>query len=203
MRRTKEEAEITRQQLLDTALRMFGEKGYEATRLADIAAESGVTRGAIYWHFKNKDDLVISMIKEKSEDIYQIVESELNQEGKASDKIVNIFKRVAKKMLEDKSFHAFGLLSNYYYTQPEIFDQLLKFHENRQCYFSELLKTLIEKAQKQNEINRDFSPHDIMMMMMCLIEGIINLAQEKKMGFSVDDLNVDNLASIFQAALTP
>lgn len=57
-RRTKEEAEQTRQALLDTALRLFSERGIGQTSLKDVAAETGVTHGALYWHFKNREDLV-------------------------------------------------------------------------------------------------------------------------------------------------
>jgi TetR/AcrR family acrAB operon transcriptional repressor len=56
-RRTKEDAQTTRSQLLQAAIRVFGEKGVSRTSLQDIAAAAGTTRGAIYWHFKNKADL--------------------------------------------------------------------------------------------------------------------------------------------------
>lgn len=60
-RRTKEEAQATRTHLLDTAERVFREKGVSRTSLADIASAAGVTRGAIYWHFENKADLFAAM----------------------------------------------------------------------------------------------------------------------------------------------
>src|SRR5690606_15107874 len=53
-RKTREEALETRQRILDTAARMFGQHGIAATSLQDIAAAADVSRGAIYWHFKNK-----------------------------------------------------------------------------------------------------------------------------------------------------
>ena len=52
-RRTRDEALETRNTILDTAERVFSERGVSHTTLADIAAAAGVTRGAIYWHFKN------------------------------------------------------------------------------------------------------------------------------------------------------
>jgi len=67
MRRTKEEAAETRQALLDAALRVFSRQGYTATRLEDVAAEAGTTRGAIYWHFKSKADLFNTLIAEVSQ----------------------------------------------------------------------------------------------------------------------------------------
>lgn len=56
-RKTKQQALETRQHLLDVALRLFSQQGVSATSLTDIAKAAGVTRGAIYWHFKNKSDL--------------------------------------------------------------------------------------------------------------------------------------------------
>ncbi|MBV4413923.1 multidrug efflux transporter transcriptional repressor AcrR [Enterobacteriaceae bacterium YMB-R22] len=56
-RKSKQQALETRKHILDTALRLFSQKGVSATSLADIAQAAGVTRGAIYWHFRNKSDL--------------------------------------------------------------------------------------------------------------------------------------------------
>ena len=56
-RKTKEEALATRQHILDVALRLFSQQGVSSTSLAEIAKAAGVTRGAIYWHFKDKSDL--------------------------------------------------------------------------------------------------------------------------------------------------
>lgn len=61
-RRTKEDAQHTRQQLLEAAQRVFAEKGVSRTSLQDIALAAGVTRGAIYWHFKNKAELFNAMM---------------------------------------------------------------------------------------------------------------------------------------------
>jgi len=60
-RRTKEEAAITREQLLDAAERVFREHGVAGSSLAEVAAAAGVTRGAVYWHFRDKADLYSAM----------------------------------------------------------------------------------------------------------------------------------------------
>ena len=57
MRKTKLEAEKTRQHLLDAALEVFWRKGVTSASLQEIAEEAGVTRGALYWHFANKEAL--------------------------------------------------------------------------------------------------------------------------------------------------
>lgn len=53
-RRTKEDAQATREALLDAAERVFQQRGVSRSALSDIAQAAGVTRGALYWHFKDK-----------------------------------------------------------------------------------------------------------------------------------------------------
>jgi len=60
-RKTKEDAIETRNHLLDAAEKVFFEKGFGQTSLMDIAEAAGLSRGAIYWHFKNKSDLFEAM----------------------------------------------------------------------------------------------------------------------------------------------
>ncbi len=57
VRQTKENAEITRQRIIDAAREVFLSRGVSRTSMEQIAAQAGVTRGAIYWHFSNKTEL--------------------------------------------------------------------------------------------------------------------------------------------------
>lgn len=61
-RRTKAEADETRTKLLDAAEEVFFEKGVSRTSLGDVAQRAGATRGAVYWHFKDKVDVFSSML---------------------------------------------------------------------------------------------------------------------------------------------
>lgn len=62
MKKTKKDALKTRTALLDAAEKMFYERGVASTTLAHIAGEAGMTRGAVYWHFKNKIDILSALI---------------------------------------------------------------------------------------------------------------------------------------------
>ncbi len=63
VRKTKEAALATRDSILDTAERVFQQRGVSRTSLQEIAQAAGVTRGAIYWHFQNKADLFDAMMQ--------------------------------------------------------------------------------------------------------------------------------------------
>jgi TetR/AcrR family acrAB operon transcriptional repressor len=82
VRRTRDEAAETKSAILDAAEHVFSERGVSHTSLEDIAKAAGVTRGAIYWHFKNKSELFTAMVNRVSLPIEDIV-----RRGAADDAI--------------------------------------------------------------------------------------------------------------------
>src|SRR5579872_3748718 len=61
VKRTREAAERTRDEIIDAAETLFYEHGVSRTSLEQVARAAGVTRGAVYWHFRNKLDLFEAM----------------------------------------------------------------------------------------------------------------------------------------------
>ena len=96
MKRTKEEAAITRELLLKKALVVFSKKGYTAATLQDIGNEANVTRGAIYWHFGSKAELYNSLIREYSARGNLIVQKAASEGGT----LIEILRRVFVCQLE-------------------------------------------------------------------------------------------------------
>ena len=62
-RKSKIEAEKTRERVLASALSLFAKKGYEHTTFTDIAARLKMTKGAVYWHFDSKEALVVELVR--------------------------------------------------------------------------------------------------------------------------------------------
>lgn len=62
MRRTKEDAQKTREQLIDAAEVVFQRRGVTGTSLEQIAREAGMTRGALYWHFRDKGEIFEAIV---------------------------------------------------------------------------------------------------------------------------------------------
>lgn len=80
-RKTKEEAERTRQQIIHAARQVFHECGVSRTSLEQIARAAGVTRGAVYWHFANKADLFFAMREQASVPLLARIDDLLLAEG--------------------------------------------------------------------------------------------------------------------------
>ena len=96
-RKTKQQALETRQHILDVAIHLFSQQGVSSTSLAQIAQAAGVTRGAIYWHFKDKSDL-FSEIWELSESSISDLESEYR--AKFPDDPLSVLREILVYILE-------------------------------------------------------------------------------------------------------
>ena len=83
VRRTKEDAEKTREMLLDAAEEVFLTQGVTSSSLNDIARAAGVTRGALYWHFENKQALFDAMHARVKLPMDELYERAMKEEGNA------------------------------------------------------------------------------------------------------------------------
>lgn len=79
MRRTKEEAEQTREHILKAATKIFSIKGVSRSTLEDIAQEANVTRGAIYWHFKNKIEIFDALFQQLHKPVLEMIMADLER----------------------------------------------------------------------------------------------------------------------------
>ena len=113
MKRTKKEADITRQQLLKSALHVFGEKGFAATRLEDIAEAANVTRGAIYHHFGNKKELFIALFKETVDPVFDIMTKALAENLSPLERIRKMLLDIFENIEENEDFQAHHQLVSY------------------------------------------------------------------------------------------
>ncbi|MER5970639.1 helix-turn-helix domain-containing protein [Streptomyces sp. NPDC002055] len=64
----------TRQRIQDVALELFAEQGYEKTSLREIAEQLDVTKAALYYHFKTKEDIVLGIFEDLSRPLDELIE---------------------------------------------------------------------------------------------------------------------------------
>ncbi len=70
-------AEETRERILDAALKLFRERGFDETTMRDIAAAAGVATGAAYYYFRSKEELVMAFYVRTAEEARDIIPSEI------------------------------------------------------------------------------------------------------------------------------
>ncbi|MFI7415653.1 TetR/AcrR family transcriptional regulator [Streptomyces sp. NPDC049627] len=64
----------TRQRIQDVALELFAEQGYEKTSLREIAERLEVTKAALYYHFKTKEEIIVSLFEDLTQPIEDLIE---------------------------------------------------------------------------------------------------------------------------------
>jgi TetR/AcrR family acrAB operon transcriptional repressor len=106
VRRTALEASKTRAALLDAALFAFAENGVGNTRLADIATRAGLTRGALYHHFHDKETLFSAVLEECWTAVATPVWSELGDDAHSLDHVEAFLTVWINHLRQDERFRA-------------------------------------------------------------------------------------------------
>jgi TetR/AcrR family transcriptional regulator, fatty acid metabolism regulator protein len=75
------------QQIIEAAVRVFARKGYYNSRVSDIAREAGIAAGTIYLYFKTKDDILVSLFRDKMADFVDTVRKAIAVEPDAASKV--------------------------------------------------------------------------------------------------------------------
>jgi TetR/AcrR family acrAB operon transcriptional repressor len=112
VRKTKEDAEITRQRIINAAREVFLNKGVSKTSLEQVASHAGVTRGAVYWHFKNKSELFHAMREQIFLPLIDRMDDLL-----LSDNVLPGQNNDPLKRLEASMQHTIDMLTNHIETQ--------------------------------------------------------------------------------------
>ncbi|HOO47402.1 MAG TPA: TetR/AcrR family transcriptional regulator, partial [Deltaproteobacteria bacterium] len=85
--RRERERQMQRQEMLDTALDLFSQKGYHNVTMHEIANKAEFAVGTLYKFFKNKEDLYSALILEKTEGFYQTIVGALEEGDDEIDKL--------------------------------------------------------------------------------------------------------------------
>jgi TetR/AcrR family transcriptional regulator, fatty acid metabolism regulator protein len=75
------------QQIIEAAVRVFARKGYYNSRVSDIAREAGIAAGTIYLYFKTKDDILVTLFRDKMADFVDTVRKAIAVEPDAASKV--------------------------------------------------------------------------------------------------------------------
>lgn len=65
---------VLKEKILESAIRLFAEKGYQATSIQDIADDCSIAKGSLYKHFSSKEELYISILEKRQQDMIDAVD---------------------------------------------------------------------------------------------------------------------------------
>ena len=174
-RRTNEQAQQTREKILEGALNVFSEKGFSRSTLSDIAKRIGMTRGAVYWHFKDKRELLVELI----EAMHQRETGLLAEKVPALDSLEDMlaqFMAQANLLEQDKElrkFVNFMSMQVEWATEKQIFDRLRDGHLRNAPF--ESFDLVLHKEQQRGRIRPDVDVEEILDILVGMFTGMVRI----------------------------
>jgi len=161
-------ADERRTQIMQAALACFTRKGYNNTTMDDIVAESGLSKGSLYWYFKSKDDLFAAAVMSLLMDVGQEAFTALEQCTTASDKLRALAQAMVDFCKEAKGFFSLFL---------EFWASSHRREEVGQWWIGMLVqyKDLVVEMIEQGIRNGEFKPVDaeqLAWVMMAAYDGL-------------------------------
>ena len=175
VRRTKEEALETRQQILEAAEKAFHARGVARTTLADIAKLAGVTRGAIYWHFSNKADLVQAMLDTLHEPLAEMTRAseskdEMDPLGSMRELLIHLLHQVATN---PKTLR----INEVFFHKCELIDGTFNLAQQRQAAsldYNVRIAQGLNNAKNRGQLPEDLDTVRAAISLHAYIDGILN-----------------------------
>ncbi len=173
-RRTKEEAEQTRQEILKASLDLFSEKGYSKTTFDEIAKRINKTKGAVYWHYRNKPDLLVAIIKDAITKLNEHVCMIMPETNNINDlkKYFLYHAQLIESSPELRKFMFFALYQmewseNIYKKVNKSLEDILDGPQKR-------IKETLTIMKKRGEITKDTNIDEISEVFFCFWKGAVD-----------------------------
>lgn len=192
----------TRTKILDAALDIFSEKNFSNVTMSEIAERVGMTKGAVYWHFRSKNDILVQLIQEKCR------ESESNfmdiyGAPKSIESLGAYYKNALLCPLQDARYKKVHTLMSRRHEWPDDVRAsviaLLKDSGERE---RKILEMLIAKAQSEGRITSEFSAAEVSLTISAVFHGLFTLMLSGVLPPDFAD-RLDFLSASFKKGLAP
>ena len=180
-----------RAQIIEAALACFTRKGYNNTTMDDIVAESGLSKGSLYWYFKSKDNLFAEAMTSVFMDVGQEAFAALEQCTTASDKL-----RVVAQIAADVSKKIEGIFSLFleFWASSPNREEAAQVWLNLLIQYKDIVAGVVEEGVR----NGEFKPVDaepLVWAMMAAYDGLAAYAM------LIPDIDVDRAGQVFVETL--
>lgn len=184
-RRTPEQAALTRESLIDAAERVFHEKGVARATLQEIACAAGVTRGAFYWHFKDKGELFRAMLDRVRLPFEELVEAIPENERPAGElETIRRAGLLAIRRMEEPHFRrVHGILLH----RCEVFGYIDPVAMMREMFTTVAAQTLLRfrRAEAASELRAELDAATANDQFHYLVRGLVYTWHVESQAFSL------------------
>ncbi|MCX5762864.1 MAG: TetR/AcrR family transcriptional regulator [Gemmatimonadetes bacterium] len=191
-------------EILEAALRVFSARSFATTRLEDVAAAAGVTKGTIYYYFKNKEDLLVRLVASRDRELFADLEAQLNGlAGPVSAKLRMLMRKGFCDPADESQRLLHLVIHELHADSPKVFVRAI---QNSLVEGWTLLAKLIEVGKQSGEFRQDA---DAEVAARVFTSGLV-LQQLWRGGMELDTLDpfdkdrmVDSTIELFLHSLRP
>lgn len=174
----KSKGETSREKILESAKKLFNNKGFNATTISDLVDATGMQKGSLYFHFDSKDEIAFEVLKEATKDFISFLDTVLdgNNPGMALD---NFFRAALEKHIST-GFVGGCIFGN---TALEMSDTNLEFAKMIEDVFDswiQKISNVVKRAQDIGQIRDDIHYAQLAGYIVGAIEGGIMISRLKK-----------------------
>ncbi len=208
-RRAKEEAEKTRTRILASALSLFAKKGYVHTTFTDIAARLKMTKGAVYWHFKTKPELLMALLDEMlakfRRQITELLPSgETSFDGLSFPVVADMMVRNAEQIVEDPKGTAFFLLVHEQVqwadaSMEEVRADLLR---NQRFGPYAAFRMAVENDVREGRVRADVDPVQVASVCIAIWDGLVHTRIARFLQCDLEDTLRKSYAAVWESIRT-
>jgi TetR/AcrR family acrAB operon transcriptional repressor len=204
MRRTKEDAELTRKAILASAMDMFYEKGYSKTTFDEIAKHINLTKGAVYWYFRNKPDIVAALINDFADKYMELLQQFFALYPTVSfERMIQMQLFINKQIREDEKFYKFLFFITCQMEWSEaIISKIQPSVEQTKQVTRNLFIQALDTLQKENQIRDDVDITVIAEILMTMYGGILDAAFTRRLTNDLDTVVSTGFNLIFNSIKT-
>jgi TetR/AcrR family transcriptional regulator, acrAB operon repressor len=194
MKRTKEDAGQTKEVIVKTAYEVFKSVGYDKASLVDIAKNANLTRGAVYWHFKDKQSLYEYVVRWKLREVAQEKENLLkNEECTLEDVIRNLLKL---HMKDDEKYFFINQVVYLKSSHLELSGIAMEVDDIKRVYFKRLELFINNKINADGKFD-DKLIEKIVSFVYTLFEGVHLYNLQKIRGITLTEEHINLYTEIF------
>jgi AcrR family transcriptional regulator len=162
----------TRKTIVEASLKLFARRGYHGTSVAQIAEATGMTKGALYWYFKGKEDLFLNVLDCIREEWQKSIMSRVESCQGVIEKLEQLFDATSEMVTSAEnpcSMHLFLVSAG---AQPEMreFEGAIK---AAYAGYVETLASTIRAGQEDGEIRKDIDAQSAAVGLIGCLEGIV------------------------------
>ena len=178
VRKTKEDAELTRQRIIDAAKEVFLKRGVSRSTLEHIALQAEVTRGAVYWHFKNKSEIFYAIRDRVFLPLIDRMDDSLVTPSKTDDPLTQIENALwdtineLNENIEMRQIYEIMMIKCEYVDEfATVLQQIL----NNCSNITEKIQLAYERAKAQNILESAHSPHALALDTHLFFSGLLHM----------------------------